>query len=1079
MIPLFPLDIAARAANLSEQARVVSALGPADGAPPLTEFDRWRIDRLADKLAGRFRKESTRRQGPARHTRESLHELLTEYRRHELTLTGHDGELGWMLTGMHSQWLPTYQDALRGLERDGDRAADASWREFDAYYGRLAIACEPFLTELGRRLTEALAAEPSPPGALAVDAKVIDDFQLHLLGRFELALAWAVEADAKAHCALHGIDPARATRDDYLAYLDKTFSDAASYHAFYLQFPVLGRWLAHVTRLLAEHGREMIARLRADGDAVAGAFFGGPIARVRSVRLGRSDVHAGARTVAIVDAVLADGTAESFVYKPRCVRGEAALQELLARLRDEDVLGFAPRQVLPRDGYGYEALIPSGRNRVERREQAGRVYAELGGYLAIFYVLGGGDLHFENVLVADGHAFICDCETILGAPPRGRPRPSGTLMDSVFKTGLIEWPVAPSADDTGMRLSGYSGGDAYQMPTPVPRVSDSRISFAAAVTHRSGVRVEPGAANRVFVGDELTRAEDFTDAIRTGFDRVYRWFQDGPEHATAWATGLFAGTRVRFVNWSTQVYAQLLAAARHPKCLMEPLEVDLLFDTVRTFPRHWDADGVLPPWELASMWRLDVPMFTADAGGVRLVHDHRDEVEHSLEAAPLEHAAARIGELSERNRAQQDQYIAAGLSGGDVTSPDFAATCAEQASAIGLRLCRMLREPGRAPWTSYVVTAEGKDEVEIEGDLYTGAAGIAFFLAHLDEADPRPEFRRAAERALAHALDTADRGHIGAFTGLGGLIYLLTHLHRLWGDDALLRRAAGLADEAADLIEADRHFDVFHGAAGLVPVLLGLADATDGRGLEHAHRCAEHVLRHARADGDVLSWANPDPATGTDDLTGMAHGAGGIGWALIMLGRRADRPDYVDAGRRAFAYEARHFDRDEEDWYDLRRIAGGRFRNGRHYANAWCNGAAGIGMTRVHGWALLGKDDEDMLQEARQALNATVRGFPRLMNDTLCHGRSGNAELLLRFAELSGEPAFRMEANVQAQTQWRNLEDAQPGPESGFFPGLMLGLAGFGMHFLRLARPGGTPSALLLDPPGASLPTEGVTHDVR
>ena len=214
----------------------------------------------------------------------------------------------------------------------------------------------------------------------------------------------------------------------------------------------------------------------------------------------------------------------------------------------------------------------------------------------------------------------------------------------------------------------------------------------------------------------------------------------------------------RSVNWSTQVYAQLLAAARHPKCLMEPLEVDLLFDTVRTFPRHWDAEGVLPPWELASMWRLDVPMFTADAGGVRLVHDHRDEVEHALEAAPLEHAAARISELSERNRAQQDQYIAAGLSGGDVTSADFAATCAEQASAIGQRLCRMLREPGRAPWTSYIVTAEGKDEVEIEGDLYTGAAGIAFFLAHLDEADPRPEFRSAAERALAHALDTADRG---------------------------------------------------------------------------------------------------------------------------------------------------------------------------------------------------------------------------------------------------------------------------------------------------------------------------------
>ncbi|MCO5973468.1 type 2 lanthipeptide synthetase LanM family protein [Actinoallomurus soli] len=1064
MTPLFPLDIAARAANLSEQAQVVSTLGPADDTVALTEFDRWRIGRLAVRLAEHSHEESRRRPGSARYSRHRVTEILTEYRRHELTLTGPDDALGRILTDLHGEWLPTYQSALRGLSRADDRMK-AGWREFDVYYGRLAIACKPFLTELGLRLSDALAEEDGR-GVPAIDVQVVDDFQDHLLGRFELALAWAVEAAAKAHCALHGIDPARTTSKDYLAYLDETFSDAASYHRFYLDFPVLGRWLAHVTELLAGHGREMIARLRADAGAVAEAFFEAPITRVRSLRLGRSDMHAGARSVAIVDVTLADGREESFVYKPRCVRGEAALQELLARLRDDDVVGYAPRPVLPRDGYGYEALIPSGRNRVETRDQAGHVYAELGGYLAIFYILGGGDLHFENVLVADGHAFICDCETVLGAPPKGQPRPSGTLMDSVFKTGLIEWPTAASTADTGIRLSGYSGGDAYRLPTPVPRVSDHRMSFEAAVTHRTGVLVEPGAPNRVFVGDELTRAEDFTDAIRTGFDRVYRWFQQRPEPAIEYVTALFAHTRVRFINWSTQVYAQLLLAARHPKCMIEPLEVDLLIDTVRRFPRSWDAEGVLPPCELTSMWRLDVPMFTVEAGGDRLVHDHRDEVAATVDATPLDHAAARIRRLSARNRAQQDQYIAAGLSGGDVTSPDFAATCVEQASAVGLRLCRMLREPDRAPWTSYVITGDGKTEIDIEGDLYIGSAGVALFLAHLHEAAPRPEFRRAAERALAHALDSCDRHRIGAFAGLGGLIYLLTHLHHLWGDRALLDRAVDLADEAAGLIELDRRLDVFHGVAGLIPVFLGLADATGGHGLEHAHRCAAHLMRHSQADGDTLSWPSPDPHTVTANLTGLSHGAGGIGWALIMLGCRDDRPDYVDAGRRAFAYEARHFDEDEQDWYDLRRVAGGRFRNGRHYANAWCNGAAGIGMTRISGWALLGKDDDAMFREARQALTATMRGFPRLMNDSLCHGRSGNAELFLRFAELGQEPAFRMEANIQAQAQWRNLEDARPGPESGFFPGLMLGLAGFGMHFLRLARPESTPSVLLLDPPG-------------
>src|SRR4051812_42362057 len=36
-----------------------------------------------------------------------------------------------------------------------------------------------------------------------------------------------------------------------------------------------------------------------------------------------------------------------------------------------------------------------------------------------------------------------------------------------------------------------------------------------------------------------------------------------------------------------------------------------------------------------------------------------------------------------------------------------------------------------------------------------------------------------------------------------------------------------------------------------------------------------------------------------------------------------------------------------------------------------------------------------LLREAHQALAATIRNFPRLMNDSLCHGRTGNAELFL------------------------------------------------------------------------------------
>ncbi len=871
------LDIAARAANLSERRRVVAALRAAGTtAPPrvLPPFDVWKIDRLAVKLARR-----TPARGPAR---DDVAAVLTAYRHHELGLddTGPNdtgADVADVFAGVHTSWLPTYQAALRGFDRGA--APDAGWRRFEVYYGRLAVACEPFLAELGRRLDVALARHPG-----RFDRRLADDLERHLLDRFELSLAWAVEADARVHCANSGIDRDTATRDEYLAYVDATFADAAAYHRFYLRFPVLGRWLAEVTSLLADFGGELVDRFAADRAEIGERLLGARIESFRSLRLGLSDHHAGARSVAVAEVTLAGGGTGSFVYKPRCIRSEAAMQALLGRLRDDGVLGFATRRVLPRRAYGYEAVIPSGRNRMDTLEEVERVYEELGGYLGIFYVLGGGDLHFENILIADGHAFVCDCETALGVLPRGQARPAGTLLDSVFKTGLLEWPrtTTPAAE---MRISGYSGGEAYDLPIAVPRVSEHRVGFTASVTHRSGVHVEPDGANRVFLGDRLMRPQDFTDAIMTGFGRVYAWFERAPEEAVRQVGEIFAGSSARFINWGTQVYSQLLISARHPKCLVDPLEVDLLVNTVRTFPRTWDTDGVLAERELLSMWRLDVPIFTADAGDRRLVHDHAMLLPSYLEVSPIEGAVQRIGRLSRANRAQQTQYIAASLSSGEVASPAFVTASIEYATRIGERLCRMLRDPSApAPWTSFGLTGEGVAEVDVDGDLYHGSAGIALFLAYLDGLVPRPEFRRAAERALEHAVARTDRRRPGAFQGAGGLIYLLTHLHQLWQDRGLLELAVRLSHELPGPIDADTHFDVLSGSAGLIPVLLGLGRQTEGQGLEHARRCADLLLRHAVADGDTLSWPLADPGEATANLTGFSHGAGGIGWALIQLG---------------------------------------------------------------------------------------------------------------------------------------------------------------------------------------------------
>ena len=261
--------------------------------------------------------------------------------------------------------------------------------------------------------------------------------------------------------------------------------------------------------------------------------------------------------------------------------------------------------------------------------------------------MGGGDLHFENILVANGNAFVCDCETVLGVHPTGSDRLPGAFIDSVFKTTMLEWPRAVPEQD--LRISGYAGGESYQIPYAVPKLNERRMSLEVAVEHKAGIRVEAGATNRVYLDGRLVQPEEYKDAIVEGFNRVYDWFRDRPDEAIALLRQLFVGTLVRFINWGTQTYSQLMIATRHPKRLAEPLEIDLIFNALQGHRRKWD-EGALAQVELESLWKLDVPIFTADASSLELVYNYQKRLPVPLAISALDNAGERLQKLSVENR---------------------------------------------------------------------------------------------------------------------------------------------------------------------------------------------------------------------------------------------------------------------------------------------------------------------------------------------------------------------------------------------------------------------------------------------
>lgn len=378
---------------------------------------------------------------------------------------------------------------------------------------------------------------------------------------------------------------------------------------------------------------------------------------------------------------------------------------------------------------------------------------------------------------------------------------------------------------------------------------------------------------------------------------------------------------------------------------------------------------------------------------------------------------------------------------------------------------RAIREGNRATWIGLTVAKDGHWTLAPVGlDLYEGLPGIALFLAYAGKILQRDDYTElahaAVEQVAARIRDTDLAKHsIGAFSGLGGVAYCYQHLGSLWSEESWLRCAEALFDSMTDMVSGDCVLDVFAGSAGAI-CSASAAWGPQRAGSKSAERlvrtAAERIvaLSEEREDGSI-AWPSP---VATQPLTGLAHGAAGIGLGLWLAYRISGESRFRQAAERSWRYEATVFSSAEENWPDFRKVAQSPFMT------AWCHGAVGIGCARLITRRLLKIHTNDA--EILSAVSATERAGT-VSNQCLCHGDLGNLVFLrdaftdLQAGSTLGEriSAFRLQLDATgglcgaATTGLTNVA------------GLMMGVAGIGMGLLNLSRPSMVPNVMLLESP--------------
>jgi type 2 lantibiotic biosynthesis protein LanM len=826
-------------------------------------------------------------------------------------------------------------------------------------------------------------------------------------------------------------------------------------------------------------------RWAADRRRLEGLCAGDP-GELRELSFGAGDSHRGGATVVIVR-----GEDSRVVYKPRSLAIDSALRGFIDELAGDhgSALNVRIPKVMDCGDYGWAEFVTH--RFAAGNEELLSFYRGIGHLLALMRLLGGTDLHAENVIAQGGSPVVIDCETLF--TPRISPSPSGygrafdrageLIGRTVLSVGLLP------GRGMGLGWRGIDPSAVGMLPGQQPVQRQQEIIDAGTDEAHVGPILVEAPVSQNHPSPQPALAEYWPEVLR-GFDELTATLQRLDAAGSLQPRlRVFEDCHIRIVARATEVYAEIGRMLWHPVSLHNPeparQRAFTLLQKMAANVSVAPGDPAVINAEIDELLEGDIPYFFAVVREGRL---HGPGDTYWLPPCQLLEAAFadwRSADFALEQKVIQASLVSAYINDGWTShgtsvlrthgrGGNLEARRRRQAAQIiqSIVTNAIRADDGSVAWIAPVFTTTGWSVQPLQQDFYNGIAGLAFLLgAYLHEtAAGRADAIHELDRLFAATVHTLHLGEAkrerlgdeglkirpfppGGYIGLGSQIWTyiaLAHWELDGGDG--LERARKLADQIPAAAAVDEIYDLLSGSAGAIVPLLMLARA---EGDETYVRIASELgdLLHERAkhrNGHAY-WPHPLAPEG---IGGFAHGVTGIGWALTRLARATGSARHEQLAQEAFAFEDALFDEEDQNWRDLRML------EGQKTASAWCHGSVGIGL------AHLDLDPTLTHSSTRECVRRAAAATWRLgmgWNHCACHGDLGNWELL-DHAIAAGEGPKDLSAPYLLDIILTSLE--KDGPSCGmgrnaFAPGLLPGLGGVAYQLLRAHPEHDLPSILI------------------
>lgn len=241
-------------------------------------------------------------------------------------------------------------------------------------------------------------------------------------------------------------------RNERMIEFIKIISNPEYIENFLNKYEILDKLLCIKTRDLLQESNEIVSHYINDYKKLCN-LFGCDIGKLVNINFSQGDLHCG-RTVSIVETEKI-----KIVYKPRNSLPEQLLKELMCLS-----LKYIRRELSFRYPLFYGGSDYIWQEYIEYKtcvsmQQIKDFYYKSGMYLAIFYVLGSTDLHYENLVSCGEHPMFIDLETLINGSFNDDSyiQHFRDLNSSVLKTAML--PIIDKSSTFDINMSALFTGN--------------------------------------------------------------------------------------------------------------------------------------------------------------------------------------------------------------------------------------------------------------------------------------------------------------------------------------------------------------------------------------------------------------------------------------------------------------------------------------------------------------------------------------------------------------------------------------------------------------------------------------------